>query len=146
MSLPLTPHRPHRHRAVPSTLAAVVLAGLAAACSPSADDIAEEMRGPVGDHTGNWTEDQLRAAAGKFGDDIAGVDLATDGSGGTVYFETGGHDDGDRKGSTKVGDKRRTTYYDDYEVECVAITVDGTDLTERSFDLSDDDPVSCTDG
>lgn len=131
-----------RALAILTPLTALLLAG----CGPTADDIAEQMRGPVGEHTGPWSEAELRQAAGEYSDQVTGVDLAADGSGGTVYFETDRHDDGDRKGSTKVNGKRRTTYYDDYEVECIAITVDGTALTERSYDVRDDDPVSCTDG
>lgn len=137
-----------RKSAVVST---VLLALTLAGCASSEEQIAEDMKPAVSKHDGEWTEDALRSAAGEHADQIETVTLAEDASGGVVYFRTGGHDKGDsytKKKSKKVNGKTKTTtetkYEDDWEVECVSVTVTGKELTTESYENeSSTEPVTC---
>lgn len=130
------------------SLLAVTLSG----CTSTEEQIATDMKPAVSKHDGAWTEDALRAAAGKHADMIETITVTEDGSGGAVYFVTHSENKGDtytdRKTRKSSSGKTKTTTTtktrDEWEKDCISVTVTGQTLTTATYEQeSSTAPVTC---
>ncbi|NHC14584.1 hypothetical protein [Motilibacter deserti] len=111
-------------------LATTVMGALAlTACGGSADeDVVALVQKAAAGHSGAWTDDQLRAAAG---DDANVVRTQPTDGGGVILVELG-RSGGTKKTKTTSSGKKKTTR-SDYEVDCVEVTIDGTSVGGREY-------------
>ncbi|NHC46912.1 hypothetical protein [Motilibacter aurantiacus] len=117
--------RPARLRLLAAALGALALS----ACGSSGDgDVVASVRDAAAGHSGAWTDDQLRDAAGEHANVVRAT--PTD-DGGVILVEVG------RSGGTKTTKTspsgKKTTKRTDYEVDCVEVTIDGSSVDGRQY-------------
>ena len=100
---------------------------LTACGSGSDDDLLATVKQAAAGHSGAWTDDQLRAAAGEDANVVYATQTESDG---VIRVEL------DRSGGTKTkpssSGKKKTTR-SDYEVDCVEVTIDGGAVDGREY-------------
>ena len=108
---------------------AVGLAVALTACGGTEDaDVVASVEKAAAGHSGAWTEDQLRAAAG---DDANVVRTTARSDGGVILVEVG-RSGGTKKTKTTSSGKKKTTR-SGYEVDCLEVTIDGTSVDGREY-------------
>lgn len=136
-----------------TAVAALALVGTVSACSSTSEKVVEDMAKPVAAHKGEWTEADLRTAAGEYANKIETVTLDEDGSGGVLVLNDGGHDKGESYTDTesyrsngKTKHRTVTKHYDEWERDCVKVTVSGTKVTAEDYTReSTTEAVTCAD-
>jgi hypothetical protein len=145
-------HQPTRSTTrILASIATIALVGTASACASTTESVVEDMGKAVAAHNGDWTEADLRAAAGDYADKIETVTVDEDANGGVIYLVDGGHDKGDsytkskrKKSGSKTKTVTETKYHDEWELDCVKVVVDGTKVTAEEYEReSSTEPVTC---